>query len=300
MSSHCHLECTTSHAKTATWHHIEAGYAPTQLTVRWYAFATFTILTSGYTGYVKAQVEYSLDGGSSWTDIETAFEKTETSTGLHSYTLSMHDAQVSIPRTQDTSEIQVRATLTVQMPSCGSNCNNVSGTTGNLQVADIRVDADCQIPTDESSSSQGWNTSSPYRTTHNFQQTLTPAGTSFVNRTVREVDPVAGGGAQDTCYFAGSSIARITSVVSGAFQWTVQSGNTWGLDTVGWVEGATNYYQAYSTALPCSASGPQQMQISCLNPTDFVPYIQNTLEDGIDSTSVSSRRQTNYQERSWP
>jgi hypothetical protein len=45
---------------------------------------------------------------------------------------------------------------------------------------------------------------------------------------------------------------------------------------------------------------PQQMEISCLNSSDFVPYVQNNLESGVNTATVSSQRQNNYQERSWP
>jgi len=98
----------------------------------------------------------------------------------------------------------------------------------------------------------------------------------------------------------GSAVPKVTSAVSGG-QWTVDSTDGWGIDTVGWLEGGANYYQASALDLPCYVTGPQRMLISCQTQTTFVAYIENTLEDGVLlSGAVSSQRQSNYQQRVWP
>jgi hypothetical protein len=140
--------------------------------------------------------------------------------------------------------------------------------------------------------------------------TLAPAGTNnFYGRVITEADPVPGGGATDTCWFLGSKYDPFTSAVSGG-TWHVQSNaNIWGdptVDTVspydwlGFSEDVVAYYQTYAEGWPCSVSGPQQMKISCQSPTSFVPYILNTLTDGLYTGSVFVQRQNNYQSRTWP
>jgi hypothetical protein len=192
--------------------------------------------------------------------------------------------------------------LTVQLPHC-DNCDlRVSNNSGSVSVSDIRVVVDnCEIPVSESTASAGWNTSSPLRTTHNFSQTLVPAGTtSFSGRTVIEAD---GGDTHDYCHYSGAGVPdEINTIISGG-SWTVATDNTWGYDTIGWGEAAVNFYQASSQASkPCFASGTQQMFISCPSGTStYVPYIKNTLSYGIDTASVSAQRgATAATPKAWP
>jgi hypothetical protein len=166
-------------------------------------------------------------------------------------------------------------------------------------INEIWIETACTIPTGETSTSLGWNGSNPYRTTHRFFQELTPSGDSFAGRTVKEFD--AGGTTSDTCWFSGSAIDKATQVISDpAGEWTVGGDNSYGVDNIGNTEDTVQYFQSFAPSLPCYVSGPQQMRISCQSPTSFLPYSQNTLEDGINTATVSSQRQSNYQERVWP
>ena len=308
----CVDQCQTPSSATATWSGVPNGYHPIRLEVQWDIDGSFTLF-SGDTARLEFKVEYSLDGGGTWS---TSFDGENTD---YIYTTSIpacsgnnircsggHISTLALSDFQSTGNIQVRGSFTAQMTNC-VNCTRVSGVSGTIYVRDIRVVVDdCQIPVNESSASAGWNTTTPYRTTHRFTQTLTPAGTNnFYGRLIQEAD---GGGTTDGCWFSGSSIAQVTSVVSGG-SWTVDTAsNTWGsasdadpYDNVGWLEGAASYYQANSqNGLPCYASGLQIMKISCQNGSNFVPYIANTLEDGINTATVSSQRQSTYVERAWP
>ena len=251
-------------------------------------------------------MEYSLDNGGSWS---TAFDSENAdyvwnfaspACSSNGVTCSTHVSTLSLTDLQHTDQIQVRATLRVQLPHCDNCTLRVSNNAGTIWVNDIRVIADpCDIPTAESTASVGWGLVYDVRTVHAFQMTLTPAGTtSLSGRTVTEADPVPGGGATDTCYFTGSAIPKQTTVVSGG-TWTVDSANQYGTDGVGITEGWVNYYQGAAT-LPCFMSGPQRMSISCPTGTGPVPYIENTLESGVYVSAVSAQRQGNFQQRAWP
>jgi hypothetical protein len=197
--------------------------------------------------------------------------------------------------------VLVKASLTVKMTSCPSPCSSsLSQASGNLRIADIRIEAACEMPTGETSGSEGWWTTFPNQTQHKFRQTLSAGGSpNFSGRYITEVDPVSGGGAVDNCWFVGSSIPQITTAVTGG-AWVVDPGNTYGIDTVGWNEPGANYYQQNAPTLPCSLFGPQLMSISCRSSSDQTPYSENELVDGIDSGTVSAKRQSNFQQRNWP
>src|SRR5207244_4327730 len=112
----------------------------------------------------------------------------------------------------------------------------------------------CSVPTGETTHSVGWDA-----TFHDFQQTLTSSGGSFVGRSVQEADF---GGGPDTCWFPGSAIPKQVHLSGGT--WPVTSGNQWGNDTLGWPSIDIAYYRTLGRASPsCGTSLRQQMQISC-------------------------------------
>jgi hypothetical protein len=291
-TSPCHVECTTPHVTTTTWSGFPGGYIPTQLTVNWRASASYVLLNGTAAGSVEAKVEYSLNGGGSWQVLE---QFSDTSPG--NLSLSQHDVSITLPSNQDTALVQVRGTLTVKMTACAS-CQgvDVSNVTGGMYVHDIRINtSDCHVPSGENTASSGWHPTSPYRTTHNWLQTLTPPGpnVSFAGRKVTEQNP--GGGGPDTCWFSGSQIPPQTSVTGGT--WSVNSANQWGPDTVGWTEGAVSYYRGQGRA-PCQTSFPQRMVINC--GTGTRTYTTTLLRMGFDAAIVFSERAGTNAQRPWP
>jgi hypothetical protein len=139
----------------------------------------------------------------------------------------------------------------------------------------------CAKPSGESTVSDGWSTLDP--TLHNFKQTLTPAETSFVGRTVTEQDP--GGGGPDTCHFTNAAWDPFDKVDGST--WDVTSGNQWKPDQVGYWPGVVAYYRNNGRA-PCGTSFRQRMVISCS--TGPITYITNDLAASIGTTTVSSTR----------
>jgi hypothetical protein len=151
------------------------------------------------------------------------------------------------------------------------------------------------IPDGEITSSGGWYV---YNTTlHLWNQTLTGGG-NYEGRQVTEYDP--GGGGPDYCWFEGSQ-ARKSEAISGG-TWTVQSGNTWQPDAVGWPYDAVLYYRREGRA-PCDTSFFQDMRINCPGggcSSDPASYVTNLLRAGITESTVWSERAGQYAERIWP
>ena len=117
---------------------------------------------------------------------------------------------------------------------------------------------------------------------------------------MREADP--GGGGPDTCWFQGSAIDPQTKISGGT--WTVQAGNTWGYDYVGWLPPGVTYYRGAGRA-PCGTTIPQQMTIQAAidiaKGAGYVNYpVRNTLGAGIQKTKVSSSRNGITKYESWP
>lgn len=291
-STFCHVNCTTQHVFTTTWSGFARGYNPPYtLTVRWDASAIFGIYSPSAAGRVEARVEYSTNGGGSWSDIEAPFLRTAPPNS----SLNVHDAQVPLSDSQDTAQVQVRGTLTVQMTSCPMPCNsNISNVNGALRIADIRINASgCRIPTGETTSFTGWN-----GTLANYSQTLTPPNpeVNFYGRKIAEQDP--GGGGPDTCWFVGSDIAKQEAVTNPpGLVWYVDANNVWQSDSVGWSPVAVNYYRSQGSA-PCQTQFSQRMVINCgaSNST----YRTNLLRMGLDSINVWSERDGVYVTRAWP
>lgn len=299
----CSSDCTNLRTASATWLGIEDGHPPHTLEVHWFADAWVYATNAPSAGQIEVKIEYSLDSGSNWNTLESyLWTANAPACSNHGVTCSDHVSSLQLGDYQHTGAIQVRGYVGVKMTACWS-CGifGWDSVGGEVVVYDIRVIIDdCDIPTNESSSAQGWGSSYPFRTAHDFEQTLTSTNSvSFSGRTVTEAD---GGDTFDGCHYTGSQYDAVEEVTSGG-TWTVNSSNVWGTspdrDSVGWSEVQANYYQANSqNGLPCYLSGHQQMFMSCQG--SYVPYIRNVLESGINTTSVSAQRQSNYQERSWP
>lgn len=155
----------------------------------------------------------------------------------------------------------------------------------NSRIQDIIAEALCDVlctsPDGETTASDGWSTLDP--TLHNFKQTLTPAGTSFVGRTVTEQDP--GNGGPDTCYWTNSAWDPFDKVDGST--WTVTSGNQYKPDQVGYFPGVVAYYRNNGRA-PCGTKFKQRMVIDCT--TGPITFITNDLEASITATTVTSKR----------
>lgn len=147
----------------------------------------------------------------------------------------------------------------------------------------------CVIPTGEDTASDGWDAGG----VHKWKQTLTPVTADFSTRTVTERDP--GGGGPDTCWFDGSAYAKFEAITGGT--WTVEAGNIWKHDYVGWFGTAVTYYRGKGRA-PCGTSFTQKMDINC--PQGNTEYTSNTLKASFTATQVTSERDGQTATRNWP
>jgi hypothetical protein len=156
-------------------------------------------------------------------------------------------------------------------------------------TANATCDVQCLLPTGETSNSDGWDSSTP--TIHRWNQTLTGSG-NFVGREIAEND---GTGGSDNCDWPGSEIPKAHLSGGG---WTVETGNTWKPDLVGYTPDAINYYRANGRA-PCQAIVPQDMYISC--PDILHKYTSGNLVYGITATQISIKRHSAAtQTKIWP
>jgi len=184
----------------------------------------------------------------------------------------------------------------------GAAWANAAATTQNQQV-DCYVDSNIGygsangylpgMPDGEITQSGGWYNGG---TTHVWNQTLTGGG----NYEGRQVVEWNAGGGPDYCWYPGSQIDYADHVTGG--QWTVQSGNTWGPDVVGWLPVAVGYYRNHGRS-PCDTTMIQDMRIDCPGNgcnSNTVSYVINTLRLGITDTTVWSERAGQYAERIWP
>jgi hypothetical protein len=115
------------------------------------------------------------------------------------------------------------------------NCDNMSGTFTNdiPDTGDVNWTKSCDVPTGETTASNGWGDASPrgaYPTFALFSQTL-QGSVNFGGHTVNETFPTAG---QDTCYIAGSPYGPYPTPPSwntwsvGLLDFTPSVVNTWG------------------------------------------------------------------------
>jgi len=110
------------------------------LTVRWrIESATISLFGPGPNqARVDGEIEYSGDGGGSWTTIDS-WTKTAPAPDTPPLYPSDHEtAPISLSPSSSTGSLKVRATLTVELTQCapGFNITQVAGT---MRVYDIRV-----------------------------------------------------------------------------------------------------------------------------------------------------------------
>jgi hypothetical protein len=271
----CYIDCLLPKTYETTWSGIPTGYSPDQLVIRWDGGGSFAFFGSGSSASVDGKIEYSLDAGSSWTT-QVSFSLSSGNT-----TYPATDETIPLSPTQDPSRVRVRASLTVKMTSCPSPCSSsLSQASGNLRIADIRIEAGCEMPTGESSTALGWDTSLPTLTAAEFRGNLSGAtGVSFAGRTVREE---SGGDGYDGCR------NEAAELLSGT-EWTVQSGNTYSPDKIGVGNDYISYYQQYGS-LPCSNTETQHMAITCRATTDWVRYASNAVSYTVSASTFSVSR----------
>jgi len=144
----------------------------------------------------------------------------------------------------------------------------------------------CDIPTGETISSGGWDTTEP--AVHLWMQTLQPQTRLFGGRSVQEF---ATGTVQDDCWWSGSIIAKasLTNPLFHTGPWPVSTGNVWGPDKVGWTMTAVIYYRQNNRA-PCTAIVPQKMGCLCTINSTYYSYLTHNLRMTLGTVSVSSAR----------
>jgi len=119
-----------------------------------------------------------------------------------------------------------------------------------------------------------------------------PLSFSMAGRRIREVNAAWANPAYDTCWFDGSPFTQ-RYLLSGAdgnpSSWSVQSGDQWGNDWLGWSDNAIFHYRYAYYRAPCGTLVPQIMTIQC-GAADVV-YSWTDLRLGFDWTSVWAERQ---------
>jgi hypothetical protein len=132
-------------------------------------------LSGGDTTDIVPTLQYSLAAGASW---HSTFDGEDTASYIwhgnsqacsnHGITCYEHVSTLTLSDYQSTGAIHVRATLTVRMTQCYNCTGDANGAYAWISVHDIRLIVDnCQIPTNETSASMGWNLIDPH-TIHAF------------------------------------------------------------------------------------------------------------------------------------
>ncbi|MCP3705411.1 DUF4157 domain-containing protein [Paraburkholderia sp. CNPSo 3274] len=153
---------------------------------------------------------------------------------------------------------------------------------------------DTETPTGELTSWIGWGTDPDYATIGMWRQQLLPLTTDFSGCEVFETDP---GGGTDSCWYNYSAIYPYNKV-SGGPPWTVEPGNYWKTDYVGWHDYAVDFYRKDGRA-PCGSSFMQSMHIRRPSGGDQ-EYTRNQLAAEFDANQVSSSRAGQTEIRNWP
>jgi hypothetical protein len=167
------------------------------------------------------------------------------------------------------------------------------------------------LPQSEETTFNSWSPAHP--TVGRWAQTLELDTINYEGVKVQEIDPggeeevCVGTGTTavctpDTCYYPGSRYPPLIHISGGPSDgWTVQKGNVWGLDSVGWGPSSVTYYRRKGRA-PCGTTFPQQMQIQFAtgDPTWYNYGSVNTLGYVIDATTVTSMRAGAAETETWP
>jgi hypothetical protein len=152
---------------------------------------------------------------------------------------------------------------------------------------------DTATPTGETTTWVGWGTDPDNAKVGRWRQQLLPLSIDFSGCEVFEVDP---GGGKDTCWYNLSAVFRFDKVSGGS--WTVQPGNFWGEDFVGWHESAVDLYRKDGKA-PCGTTFGQSMRIRRPSGGDQ-EYSRTQLAADFDGQKVSSTRAEQRQDKTWP
>jgi hypothetical protein len=86
---------------------------------------------------VRAKIEYSLNGGVGWTELEPEFVSTDQ---IPAANIPDHEYPLNLSPSQDPAQVRVRGTLTVRLTSCQNCTLEGSHVVGSLHVSDIRME----------------------------------------------------------------------------------------------------------------------------------------------------------------
>lgn len=150
MSRICYRDCTTPIEATATWSGFPSSGTdiPLSLEIKWSARSDW--YSTGSTSEVLAKIEYNLGG--SWATAEnylwvSAHTAPCPSPSNQAIQCPDHVISVDLDPQQDITQIQVRATLVVQMTVCNT-CTSLgfANVTGSISIYDVRVIAEDAAP----------------------------------------------------------------------------------------------------------------------------------------------------------
>ena len=138
----CHINyCTTPEvvART-TWSAFPEG-KPLELRVKWWGTSSGLIYYESDATEVEAKIEYSTGGG--WILLDRLYKANPCIYQDPTCTYPTHEAAVALPPGLDTSQVQVRATLTVKLVNC-LKCTPIDSTNvaGLISIYDIRIVAE--------------------------------------------------------------------------------------------------------------------------------------------------------------
>jgi hypothetical protein len=173
----------------------------------------------------------------------------------------------------------ITATVTPPVGEPNEIATVTVGTVPNTATATVQI-VSCPIPTTETTAFDGWV--GVYGT---WKQTISDSNSdNFSGYIVHEQDP---GGGVDSCWWPGSQYDPWTTITGST--WTVQDGNIWGDDSIGWGVTYLTYYRLQGHA-PCGATLYQQMQIQCSDGSwqNYGPV--NTLQSSFTNSTVTSKR----------
>jgi hypothetical protein len=187
LSRTCSSNCTNPTSAFATWSGVPDGYNAVRLEVHWQLQAAAALFGND-TALIDGKLEYNLGAG--WTILEeyTWTGNSPSCANDHGITCTDHVATLALSDSQSTGAIQVRATLTVQLPHCDNCTLRVSNDGGTIWVYDVRVIAGPPIltvspnPVQRGGTGTFTITGAPGATISNWA--FAPTGYSTVTRTV--------------------------------------------------------------------------------------------------------------------
>lgn len=178
----------------------------------------------------------------------------------------------------------------------------VVGTNGTQYNSTPSASVEIVKPDGENTGFVQWGTGTTGReATGVWNARLTPTDVNFDGLQVTERD---GGvvGAGDTCWYAGNdwNYTPFQAVTGAGTPFgTVHSHNWWGHDGVGYSTSMVTNYRAGPGPTPCGTHFKQHMDV-IVPGSNNVYYTSNILGAGIQPTTVTSARDGQSQQRSWP